>query len=64
MSDHLPSIVSLKNLKLSKKEPVKVTSRDTLPKNLKALQNSLSSVWWTELFEENSPDTNMSKFHD
>ena len=29
MSDHLPSIVSIKNLKLSKWVPVQITSRDT-----------------------------------
>ena len=41
MSDHLPSIVSIKNLKLSKQVPVQITARDTRTKNINALKNSL-----------------------
>ena len=63
VSDHLPSIVSIKILKLNKKEPIWITSRDTRPKNIKTLKNKLSSIDWSELLEENAPNENMTNLH-
>ena len=64
VSDHLPSTISLKNLKLSKGEPIKVTSRDTRLKNIKGLQNSLNSINWSELHVENASNENMLRVHE
>ena len=63
MSDHLPSIVSITGLKTSKKEPIKITSRDTRTKNVKALKNSLNQIDWSDIVEVNSPNTSMTKLH-
>ena len=64
MSDHLPSIVSIKNLKLSKRVPVRITTRDTRTKNINALKNSLKQTNWCEIIETNSPSKSMSNLHE
>ena len=64
MSDHLPSMVSIKNLKVNKKEPVQITSRDTRPRNVKALKDSLSQIDWSEFIEDNAPNKSMTNLHD
>ena len=64
ISDHLPSITTVKNLKVSKKEPITITSRDTRPKNVTALKTKLASINWQNLLTPNSPNTNMSLVHD
>ena len=64
MSDHLPSIVSIKNLKLSKRVPVQITSRDTRTKNINALKNSLKKINWCEIIEPSSPSKSMSNLHE
>ena len=63
ISDHLPSIATIKNLQLSKKEPVTITSRDTRQKNVTALKASLNSVNWQSILDRNSPDSNMTILH-
>ena len=63
MSDHLPSIVSIKGLKANKEEPIQITSRDTRPKNVKALKDSLSQIDWSELIEDNAPNKSMTNLH-
>ena len=63
MSDHLPSIVSIKNLKLCKRVPVQITTRDTRRKNMNALKNSLKQTNWREIVEDNAPSENMSALH-
>ena len=64
MSDHLPSIVSLKNLKLSKKMPIQIMTRDTRTRNMKALKNCLSQINWSEFIKDNAPNESMSYLHD
>ena len=64
ISDHLPSITTVKNLKVSKKEPITITSRDTWQKNVTALKASLAAINWQNLFTQNSPNTNMTQLHD
>ena len=64
MSDHLPSIVSIKNLKLGKHVPTQITSRDTQTKNINALNNSLKQVNWCEIIETNNPSKSMSNLHE
>ena len=63
MSDHLPSIVSIKGLKINKKEPIQITSRDTRSRNMKALKDSLSQIDWSELIEDNAPNNSMTNLH-
>ena len=57
ISDHLPSVVSLSGLKLSKKEKVKITSRDTRKRNVDALLNAVNNTDWTKFTSE---DVNIS----
>ena len=64
ISDHLPSITTVKNLKVSKKEPITITSRDTRQKNVTALKTRLAGINWKNLLTPNSPNTNMSLLHD
>ena len=64
ISDHLPSITVVKNLKVSKTEPITITSRDTRQKNVTALKTSLSSINWHHLLIQNDPNTNMRLLHD
>ena len=61
MSDHLTSIVSIKNLKLCKCVPVQ--TRDTRTKNVNALKNSLKQIHWCEVVEDNSPSKSMYNLH-
>ena len=63
MSDHLPSIVSIKGLKTSKKEPIRITSRDTRTKNVRALKDSLNQIDWSDIIEDNSPNKSMTNLH-
>ena len=63
MSDHLPSIVSVKNLKLCKRVPVQITTRDTRRKNMNALKKSLEQTNWCEIVRDNAPSESMSALH-
>ena len=63
MSDHLPSIVSIRNLKVAKKEPIRITTRDTHRKNIDSLKNSLSLINWSEIIEKNEPNKSMTNIH-
>ena len=63
MSDHLPSIVSIKGLKTNKKEPIQITSRDTRTKNIRALKDSLNQIDWSEIIEDNAPNKSMTNLH-
>ena len=60
MSDHLPSIVSIKGLKTNKKETIQITSRDTRTKNVRALKDSLNQIDWSEIIEDNAPNKSMT----
>ena len=63
MSDHLPSIVSIKGLKTNKKEPIRITSRDTRTKNVRVLKDSLNQIDWSDIIEDNCPNKSMTNLH-
>ena len=63
-SDHLPSIVSIKNLKLCKHVPVQITTRDTRTRNMNALKDSLRQINWCEVVEDSTPSKSMSSLHE
>ena len=63
MSDHLPSIVSIKGLKTNKKEHIRITSRDTRTKNVRVLKDSLNQIDWSEIIEGNAPNKSMTNLH-
>ena len=46
ISDHMPSIIRLKNQKKSKKEPLKILTREMSESKLKALNSTLSIMPW------------------
>ena len=62
ISDHLPSVVSITGLKLSKKEKVKITSRDTRKRNVDALLNALSKTDWSKHITDDV-NTSFEKLH-
>ena len=62
MSFHLPSIVSIKALKTNKKEPIRITSRDTRTKNIRALKDSLNQIDWSEIKEDNAPNKSIQTY--
>ena len=47
MSDHLPTICVINSLTAVTREPRKICSRDTHPKNLRALKSQLDNHDWT-----------------
>ena len=57
ISDHLPSVLSISGIKTSKKEKVKIISRDTRKQNVDALLNALSKTDWSKFVTE---DVNIS----
>ena len=62
-SDHLPTVCVLESLKLSKKEPIVIRSRDTRTKNVEALNRQLRDHDWSEDLSDPSPGKNMEKIH-
>ena len=64
ISDHLPSILSLKGLNIAKTEPIKITSRDTRECNIQALTRELMNVDWTETFEADDVNLGMKRLHE
>ena len=64
ISDHLPSILSLKGLNAAKTEPIKITSRDTRKCNVQALTPELTCIDWTEIFDTDDVNLCTKKFHE
>ena len=62
ISDHLPTACVILSLITSKKEPVAITSRDTRPKNMRALIRQLSKTNWSEIINSDSCSENMETF--
>ena len=62
ISDHLPTVCIIPSMIHSKKEPVVVASRDTRPKNMKALKRQLSAIDWNELTKSESCSENLETF--
>ena len=59
ISDHLPTACIIPSMVSAKKEPVMITSRDTRPKNMKALQKQLSVIDWSEVTSRESCSDNL-----
>ena len=62
ISDHLPTACIIPSMIHSKKELVVVTSRDTRPKNMKALRRQLSGIDWNEVTKSESCSDNLETF--
>ena len=62
MSDHLLTACVIPSLVSSKKESVTITSRDTRPRNMKALTRQLSKINWAEIINDDSCSKNMESF--
>ena len=63
ISDHLPSIMILKDIYTNKKEKVQIKSRDMRPTAINAAISYLEGVDWTEYTKGNNYDDNVSKIH-
>ena len=63
ISDHMPSVCVIKSLKSVGKDVIKITSRDTRPRNLNALKTHLSNYEWTKLLCSSDVNTSMTKLH-
>ena len=63
MSDHLPTICVINSLTAAAREPLKICSRDTCPKNLRALKSQLDNHDWTTQLIDSSPSENMEQVH-
>ena len=62
-SDHLPVICTLSDLKTTKRESIKITSRDTHLKNMQALKRQLENYNWSSNLEYQSVSEDMCKVH-
>ena len=62
ISDHLPTACIIPSMVSAKKEPVMITSRDTRPKNMKALQKQLSVIDWSDVTSRESSSDNLETF--
>ena len=62
-SDHLPVICTLSDLKTTKRDPIKITSRDTHLKNMQALKHQLGSYNWSSNLEYQSVSEDMCRVH-
>ena len=62
-SDHLPAICTLSALKATKREPIKVTSRDTRQINMQALKQQLENHDWLSDLKYQSVSEDMHKVH-
>ena len=62
-SDHLPVICTLSELKTTKREPLKITSRDTRLKNMQALKQQLENYDWLSNIEYKSMSEDMRKVY-
>ena len=59
MSDHMPTICILNSFKTTKKESVNITSRDTRPRNIRALKEHLNTYDWPGLLNSPNVDVNV-----
>ena len=59
ISDHLPTACIIPSLIASKKGPIAITSRETRPKNMKALKRQLTETNWSIELGGDSCNSNM-----
>ena len=64
ISDHLPSVCVIKSIQRVNKDPVEITSRDTSPKNMKALHEHLCNYQWDMLLNGKNVNDAMITFND
>ena len=62
-SDHLPVICTLTDLKTTKREPIKIVSRDTRLKNMQALKTQLGNHDWFSNLEYQSVSDDMGRVY-
>ena len=63
MSDHLPTICVINSFTTVGRDQVIITSRNTRPKNMKALRTQLINHDWSQDLIDESPSVNMKKVH-
>ena len=63
ISDHLPTIIVLKDMYTNKKEKVQIKSRDMRPSTINAAIRHLEGVDWTDHMKNRNYDDNVSKIH-
>ena len=63
MSDHLPTVCIINSLTAMTRGTVTITSRDTRPKNLKALRAQLHNHDWSKKLSDRSSSVNMEHVH-
>ena len=64
ISDHLPSILSLRGLNTDKTEPLTISSRDTRERNMQALTRELSATDWSDCLDVDDVNVSTKKLHD
>ena len=63
ISDHLPTVLTLKDMYTSRKDKVQIRTRDMRPSAIDAVVRYLYNVDWTEYINNCSYDDNMSEIH-
>ena len=63
ISDHLPTIIVLRDMYINKKEKVQIKSRDMCPSAINAAIRHLQGVDWTEHMNNRNYDENVNKIH-
>ena len=63
ISDHLPSIIRLKNQKKCKKEPIKVMTREMNKEKITNLNSKLSNVLWDLILQNLDTEETFHHFH-
>ena len=63
ISDHLPTVLVLKDMYTNKKDKVQIKSRDMHPSAIDAVIRELNRVDWTEYTNSPNYDENVSKIH-
>ena len=63
ISDHLPTVLMLKDMYTNKKDKVQIKSRDMHPSAIDAVIRELYGVDWTEYMNSPNYDDNVSKIH-
>ena len=63
ISDHLPSIIRLKNQKKCKKEPIKLMTREMNKEKMTNLNSKLSNVSWDCILQNLDTEETFNRFH-
>ena len=63
ISNHLPTIIVLKDMYTNKKEKVQIKSRDMRPSAINVAIRHLEGVDWTDHMKNRNYDDNVSKIH-